>query len=153
MSAEPRVKRTPQTMILATRSAGKLRELLPLVAVRGWALHTLNDAGLVDSADEDALEVFDTFEAIGANIVVDAPYPDHYHYTDSDIDWLRRTAKKHNARLATTEKDFMRLNDAQREGISVLPVRAVFAVEPALDALLAPLIAQIENAREIAPAS
>lgn len=63
MSAEPRVKRTPQTMILATRSAGKLRELLPLVAVRGWALHTLNDAGLVDSADEDALEVFDTFEA------------------------------------------------------------------------------------------
>lgn len=63
MSAEPRVKRTPQTMILATRSAGKLRELLPLVAVRGWALHTLNDAGLVESADEDALEVFDTFEA------------------------------------------------------------------------------------------
>jgi len=98
-------------------------------------------------------KVFDTFAAIGANVIVDAPYPDHYHYTDGDIDWLRRLAKKHNARLATTEKDFMRLNAAQRDGVSVLPVRAVFAVEPALDALLAPLIAQIENAREKVSAS
>lgn len=98
-------------------------------------------------------KVFDTFEAIGANVIVDAPYPDHYHYTDGDIDWLRRLAKKHNARLATTEKDFMRLNAEQREGVSVLPVRAVFAVEPALDALLAPLIAQIERTRETVSAS
>lgn len=63
MPAELRVGHTPQTMILATRSAGKLRELLPLVAARGWVLHTLDDVGLVETADEDALEVFDTFEA------------------------------------------------------------------------------------------
>lgn len=63
MPATPRVGHTPQTMILATRSAGKLRELLPLAAARGWVLQTLDDAGLVESADEDALEVFDTFEA------------------------------------------------------------------------------------------
>lgn len=98
-------------------------------------------------------KVFDTFEAIGAHIIVDAPYPDHYHYTDGDIDWLRRTATKHNARLATTEKDFMRLSAEQREGVSVLPVRAVFAVEPALDALLAPIITQIERAKETISAS
>lgn len=93
-------------------------------------------------------KVFETFAAIGAHVIVDAPYPDHHHYTEGDIDWLRRLAKKHNARLATTEKDFMRLNVAQREGVSVLPVRAVFAVEPALDALLAPLVMQIEKALE-----
>ncbi len=98
-------------------------------------------------------KVFDTFAAIGAQVIVDAPYPDHHHYTDGDIDWLRRLAKKHNARLATTEKDFMRLSAAQREGVSVLPVRAVFAVEPALDALLAPLIAQLEEVREKTPAT
>ena len=49
-------------LILATRSEGKLRELGPLFADAGIRALTLNDLGLAPSADEDLLEIFETFE-------------------------------------------------------------------------------------------
>lgn len=49
--------------ILATRSAGKLRELVPMFAEIGIAIETLDAAGIAETAAEDALEVHDTFEA------------------------------------------------------------------------------------------
>lgn len=49
-------------LVLATRSAGKIRELRALCAARGIAVATLEDLGLAESAAEDALEAFDTFE-------------------------------------------------------------------------------------------
>jgi XTP/dITP diphosphohydrolase len=48
--------------LLATRSAGKLRELLPLFKAHGLDVIDLAAAGIVETADEDALEVFATFE-------------------------------------------------------------------------------------------
>jgi XTP/dITP diphosphohydrolase len=48
--------------LLATRSPGKLRELKPLFADAGLAIIDLDDAGVAPSADEDALERFETFE-------------------------------------------------------------------------------------------
>ena len=51
------------TLLLATRSAGKLRELRPLFAEHGIGVVDLDDVGLRESVDEDALEAFDTFEA------------------------------------------------------------------------------------------
>lgn len=50
------------TLVLATRSAGKIRELRALCAERGVAVATLDDLGVAESAAEDALEVFETFE-------------------------------------------------------------------------------------------
>jgi XTP/dITP diphosphohydrolase len=50
-------------LVLATRSAGKIRELRALCADAGLVVETLADLGLVESAAEDALEVHDTFEA------------------------------------------------------------------------------------------
>lgn len=50
------------TLVLATRSAGKLRELTPLLAQHGWTALTLDQIGVAVSLAEDALEVFDTFE-------------------------------------------------------------------------------------------
>lgn len=49
-------------LLLATRSAGKLRELLPLCAARGIAALGLEAAGIVESRVEDELEMLDTFE-------------------------------------------------------------------------------------------
>ena len=49
--------------VLATRNAGKLRELRPLFADAGIAVIDLREAGISESPDEDALECFDTFEA------------------------------------------------------------------------------------------
>ena len=49
--------------MLATRSEGKLRELRPLFAGAGMAVHDLREAGLDVSSDEQAVEAFETFEA------------------------------------------------------------------------------------------
>jgi XTP/dITP diphosphohydrolase len=48
--------------LLATRSAGKLRELEPLFADAGIHVITLDRAGIAESADEEAIEAFSTFE-------------------------------------------------------------------------------------------
>jgi XTP/dITP diphosphohydrolase len=49
-------------LLLATRSTGKLRELLPLCAARGISALGLEAAGVVESRVEDDLEMLDTFE-------------------------------------------------------------------------------------------
>lgn len=52
-----------RSLILATRSVGKVRELMPLLAQFGWTALTLDEAGIPVSKAEDDLEVFTTFEA------------------------------------------------------------------------------------------
>jgi XTP/dITP diphosphohydrolase len=49
-------------VLLATRSAGKLRELQPLLLARGIGIIALDDAGIAESDAEDTLEVYATFE-------------------------------------------------------------------------------------------
>jgi XTP/dITP diphosphohydrolase len=49
-------------MLLATRSAGKLRELRPLFTAHGYGVIDLSDAGIPETPEEDGLEAFDTFE-------------------------------------------------------------------------------------------
>ncbi len=53
---------TDARLVLATRSAGKVKELVPLMAAVGIHVVTLADLGVPESPEEDALEVFDTFE-------------------------------------------------------------------------------------------
>ncbi|MGH7679192.1 MAG: non-canonical purine NTP pyrophosphatase, partial [Gemmatimonadaceae bacterium] len=50
-------------MLLATRSAGKLRELQPLFAEAGVPVMNLDEAGIPESPHEDTLESAETFEA------------------------------------------------------------------------------------------
>jgi XTP/dITP diphosphohydrolase len=52
----------PRPVLVATRSAGKLRELHPLFAARGIAAIDLATAGVPERSAEDGLEVFETFE-------------------------------------------------------------------------------------------
>ncbi len=49
-------------LLLATRSTGKLRELLPMCAARGINALGLDAAGVVESRVEDELEMLDSFE-------------------------------------------------------------------------------------------
>lgn len=53
---------TAQPWVLATRNAGKLRELRPLFADAGISVIDLGEAGVEASPDEDALECYATFE-------------------------------------------------------------------------------------------
>jgi len=49
-------------VLLATRSAGKLREIAPLLAEAGWSSVDLDAAGIAESPAEDLLESAATFE-------------------------------------------------------------------------------------------
>lgn len=51
------------TWIIATRSRGKLAELVPMLAARGICGIGLVDAGVPVQADEEGIEIFDTFTA------------------------------------------------------------------------------------------
>ena len=52
----------PARVLLATRNEGKRRELAALLEPLGVAVHSLADAGLVATPEEDDLEHFETFE-------------------------------------------------------------------------------------------
>lgn len=58
-------------VLLATRSEGKLRELRPLFTAAGIRVHDLREAHVQESADEEAVEAFETF---AANAVAKARY-------------------------------------------------------------------------------
>ena len=49
-------------LLIATRNAGKLRELRPMFAEVGLAVCDLDDVGLPETDEEDAIEAFATFE-------------------------------------------------------------------------------------------
>lgn len=63
------------------------------------------------------------FDAIGADYR--RSFPDHYQYTDSDIEKLMIWATRHGASLVTTEKDWMRLSPSVREKIKFAPLQTV----------------------------
>ena len=49
-------------LLIATRSAGKLRELGPMIRAGGFTPLTLDDLGLAPAPEEDFVEAFETFE-------------------------------------------------------------------------------------------
>jgi XTP/dITP diphosphohydrolase len=51
-----------EQILIATRSAGKVRELRPLLESAGYSVVSLDDAGLDEEPIEDGLERFDSFE-------------------------------------------------------------------------------------------
>jgi len=51
------------------------------------------------------------------NVVGRKSFPDHYQYTDADIDALRDAAARRGAKLITTEKDWVRLPESVRRQI------------------------------------
>ena len=57
------------------------------------------------------------FDNVPCKIIEKISFPDHYQYTDDDIEKLINKAKKKNAKLLTTEKDWVRLPDWAKEQI------------------------------------
>lgn len=79
---------------------------------------------------------FDSLVAAGGDVCDLADYPDHHPYTAGDLKTLDEMARSHEARLITTEKDWVRLPADWRDRVVAWPVRAEFANPAALDALL-----------------
>ena len=51
------------------------------------------------------------------NIINDLEYPDHYQYSKKDFDKIIINAKKYDAHIITTEKDYLRLENFSRNEI------------------------------------
>jgi len=58
-------------------------------------------------------------------------FPDHYAYKDSDIQKMLEEAKSHNARLITTEKDFVKIPAKYKERMDVLYIDLHFTNDEA----------------------
>ena len=53
----------------------------------------------------------DNYLVFSGNILKEIEYPDHYTYSDKDINNIITEAENINCKIITTEKDFYRLND------------------------------------------
>jgi tetraacyldisaccharide 4'-kinase len=53
-------------------------------------------------------------------IIDDLEFPDHYQYLQNDFNEIINKAKKHDARIITTEKDYLRLDSFDKTKISFI---------------------------------
>ena len=63
------------------------------------------------------------------NIVREISYPDHYQYTEKELDYLIELEEKYTAKLITTEKDSFRINSFLRKKFIVVPIEVKFQDE------------------------
>ncbi|MCB9979360.1 MAG: tetraacyldisaccharide 4'-kinase [Rhodospirillales bacterium] len=63
-----------------------------------------------------------TIQSLGLSLVGWHPFPDHYSYTNQDLEDLISRARALNARLLTTEKDALRLPPDFAAQVAILPV-------------------------------
>ncbi|WOR15975.1 tetraacyldisaccharide 4'-kinase [Hyphomonas sp. FCG-A18] len=84
-------------------------------------------------------KLFDSLTGSGGDLKDAIPFPDHHVYSSRDLQYLQRLAEDHQAKLITTEKDYVRLNPQDRSDILTFPVEAKFEDEHMLDSLLDPL--------------
>lgn len=66
---------------------------------------------------------FQSLRALGFDIKSEFAFPDHHLFSNVEIEDLKRRAKKANAALITTEKDYIRIPIDMRDDILTLPVR------------------------------
>ena len=56
----------------------------------------------------------------GLNISKDIEFPDHYKYTNNDINQILNQASTLNSKIITTEKDYLRLEDNKPKEIKFI---------------------------------
>ena len=68
----------------------------------------------------------------GLKIIKEIIYPDHYQYTMDDINNIKLQAKKLNAQILTTEKDYMKINFDKNNDIKFLKIELAIKNEQKL---------------------
>jgi tetraacyldisaccharide 4'-kinase len=79
---------------------------------------------------------FATLAGIGAVMLEEKTFPDHYQYSDAEIDTLALKAKQCDAVLVTTSKDAARMNARSLSLVTVVYVALDFEQPDALMALI-----------------
>ena len=72
---------------------------------------------------------FDFLKENHLNVVKEINYPDHYEYTEKDLENLEKLANKYKAQLITTEKDHLRINSFVRKRFDCIKVDLRFEDE------------------------
>lgn len=72
---------------------------------------------------------FDTLADIGAEIVATHPFPDHYRFSDEDLELLMMRADEDNLELVTTAKDAVRLTNGTQTARKLLKRLHVLEIE------------------------
>lgn len=75
---------------------------------------------------------FKTLRSNGLAVIETKSFADHYLYRENDITPLIKLAEKNNARLITTEKDYVRLPKALKENVYKYPVTLQWRSESSL---------------------
>ncbi|MBL8639643.1 MAG: tetraacyldisaccharide 4'-kinase [Alphaproteobacteria bacterium] len=75
-----------------------------------------------------------TLKSLHVDLLDFFPYPDHYAYTDQDIDFLMEFAMARQARLVTTEKDWVKLSGKNFAGTKLAELCDVVKLEIDFDA-------------------
>ena len=65
-------------------------------------------------------------------IVKNLKFPDHYSYSNKDINKIKNLAKDFKAKIITTEKDYNRLSKIDSEGIEYLKIELKISNEEEL---------------------
>ena len=55
-------------------------------------------------------------------MIKEITFPDHYDYSDNDLENLLKTESQNKAKLITTEKDFLRMNPLKRRRFGFVPI-------------------------------
>jgi tetraacyldisaccharide 4'-kinase len=63
------------------------------------------------------------------NIIKDIKFPDHYNYTQKDVDKIKLEAISLNAKILTTEKDYVKLDHNAKKDIQFLKIELVIKKE------------------------
>ena len=71
----------------------------------------LNDKFLIFSGIGNHKTFVEMIKKYGFEVLKDIEFPDHYNYTDVDLNKIVNEAKKLNCKIITTEKDYFRLED------------------------------------------
>jgi len=65
---------------------------------------------------------YKTLKQNGFNLIQTKSFPDHYQYNDTDINSLKKEAKKYKLKLITTEKDYVKINEQNNNLINVASI-------------------------------
>ena len=66
---------------------------------------------------------FDLLKANRLNVVQEIGFPDHYNYSEQELEKLLELEKKYNAKLITTEKDYLRIKSLHRRRFGFVPIK------------------------------
>lgn len=100
----------------------------------------LKDNYLIFSGIGNPYSFKDTLKKNNFNIVDEIIFPDHYEYKQDDIDKIKLKAKKLNAKIITTEKDYVKLSKKNIDEINFLEIDLIIKDEENLINLINPIL-------------